>query len=489
MIRKSVLLLLLTGYPVWAALIQVPNDQSTIQGGINSAITGDTVLVHPGIYRECIRFNGKNIIVASLYLTTLDTSKISSTIIDGLDKYQSPVRIVDGENDQAVLCGFTICNGRGSIEPHMHDDFPTERGGGVYVFESSPTLHHLYIRKNNARAGGGIFLYKSHSKVQAVRVCTNRSLFGGGGIYCWESFLSFVDVMIGENYTEASGGGLSVLVNSEVTLDRAVLYDNVAEGDGGGIMCAHASKLRLSRVTMANNRSWRSASALSIYNDSQVDVINSIVWGDLFLWGSLFPLVTVDKLGVQSRLNIIHTDITGGSSGGITGPGDIKWFGTNLSAEPLFSNASIHDYSLRKESPCIDQGVAFFELNGETMIHLLPQDYLGANPDLGAFEFDPIVAVADGDGDDPHLDFEHVQVYPNPFNSSTSITFNLAVQSPVLLTIHDCRGAAVKRLTFSGLNSGMYEVPFSAENLGSGLYFLVLETNRCRAVVKCAIIK
>jgi len=64
-------------------IINVPTDIDSIQGGINQADHGDTVLVQPGTYLENINFNGKNIVVGSLYLIDHDTSNISGTIIDG----------------------------------------------------------------------------------------------------------------------------------------------------------------------------------------------------------------------------------------------------------------------------------------------------------------------------------------------------------------------------------------------------------------------
>ncbi len=64
-----------------ATIINIPADQPTIQAGINVATDSDTILVQPGTYIENINFNGKNIIVASVFLTTQDTSYISQMII------------------------------------------------------------------------------------------------------------------------------------------------------------------------------------------------------------------------------------------------------------------------------------------------------------------------------------------------------------------------------------------------------------------------
>ncbi len=64
---------------LYSTIINVPADQPTIQEGIDAAVNADTVLVQPGTYVENINYNGKNITVASLFLTTQDTIFISGT--------------------------------------------------------------------------------------------------------------------------------------------------------------------------------------------------------------------------------------------------------------------------------------------------------------------------------------------------------------------------------------------------------------------------
>jgi len=89
-----------------ATIINVTEDQPTIQSGINAATDGDTVLVDKGNYVENINFNGKNIVLGSHFLTTGDTSYISKTIIDGKN-VESVITFENGEDSSAVICGFS----------------------------------------------------------------------------------------------------------------------------------------------------------------------------------------------------------------------------------------------------------------------------------------------------------------------------------------------------------------------------------------------
>jgi len=110
---------------------------------------GETILVYPGTYFENINYNGKNITVASLYLTTQDYSYVHSTIIDG-NQNGSVVIFVNGESSNAVLCGFTIQNGSG------YSFGSSSIGGGIYCKEVNPTIKNCIIKENAAGSGGGI---------------------------------------------------------------------------------------------------------------------------------------------------------------------------------------------------------------------------------------------------------------------------------------------------------------------------------------------
>jgi len=79
--------LLLLYYSVFANTLKVKQDgstsYSTIQSAINASANNDTVLVYPGTYYENVDYIGKNIILASLVLSTGIIAYRDSTIIDG----------------------------------------------------------------------------------------------------------------------------------------------------------------------------------------------------------------------------------------------------------------------------------------------------------------------------------------------------------------------------------------------------------------------
>jgi hypothetical protein len=67
------------------------------------------------------------------------------------------------------------------------------------------------------------------------------------------------------------------------------------------------------------------------------------------------------------------------------------------------------------------------------------------------------------------------QNFPNPFNPSTIIRFQVPVQSPVRLIVFDILGREARTLVNEIKNPGTYEVNFDAGSLASGTYFCRME--------------
>ncbi len=66
-------------------------------------------------------------------------------------------------------------------------------------------------------------------------------------------------------------------------------------------------------------------------------------------------------------------------------------------------------------------------------------------------------------------------VFPNPFNSSTTITYQLPHPAHVSLVIYDLCGRMVDALVDERQDCGIYNTIWQPDNLASGLYFVRLE--------------
>lgn len=195
--KKIVIILLLCFSNIlFAEMINIPNDFSSIQSGINQAQTGDTILVQRGSYIENIDFTGKNVVVTSLFIISNDPEDIKQTIIDG-DRRGSVVTIDKGESSKAVLCGFTITSGL------------SWNGGGINCSQSSPVLKNLLIKNNEANGlGGGVELYHANASLINVKIIENTAHLYGGGINCNYSDPYLENVTITQNKSYESGGGI-----------------------------------------------------------------------------------------------------------------------------------------------------------------------------------------------------------------------------------------------------------------------------------------
>jgi hypothetical protein len=67
------------------------------------------------------------------------------------------------------------------------------------------------------------------------------------------------------------------------------------------------------------------------------------------------------------------------------------------------------------------------------------------------------------------------QNYPNPFNPSTMISFRLAVESKVSMTIFNVLGQEVASLLNGNLVAGSHQVNFDASSLNTGVYMYRIE--------------
>lgn len=324
-------------------LKRVPAQYSTIQQAIDAAISSDTVLVAPGVYKQNIDFKGKSIVVKS-------SGGIIATTIEG-DSTKSVVTFNTGEANEAVLEGFTIIRGSNS--------------GILCDSNSSPTLKKLKLTRNYGFGGGGISCYLySNPNIQQVTIVGNKAVYGGGIGCSFSSSPRLKNVIISDN-TAQDGGGIACWEASNPQLQNVLIVKNFAVY-GGGVANYFSSSPTFFNVTIADNISSTYTGGICSNGGFSISLISCIISGNR---GAQIEFTDVND---PNYISISFSSIQGGKEGIVTNNnGFINWsFGSGWYV-PQFNI----DYTLGVHSDCRNAGA----------IGSFYNDPDGSPNDMGAF--------------------------------------------------------------------------------------------------------
>ena len=86
-------------------------------------------------------------------------------------------------------------------------------------------------------------------------------------------------------------------------------------------------------------------------------------------------------------------------------------------------------------------------------------------------------------------EFMLVSAYPNPFNPITNISFNLAEDSEVSISIYNLQGRQIVSLVDASMNAGYHSVTWNADNFSSGVYFVKMVAGDYKSNQKLMLVK
>lgn len=353
-----------------------------VQPAIGVAQDGDTVLVLPGTYLENLDFLGKDIAVVS-------RDGPAVTILDG-GNFISVVNVALGESRAALLSGFTIQHGLGTGNGSYNI------GGGIRIYQASPTIRGNWIINNAAHFGGGIDCEESNPLIVDNLIANNfvgdnhlRHLTGdGAGISLYNSSAEIYNNRIINNTAVRQGGGIAIQDNNGTGLfpvnvsivNNLIAGNSVNERAGGALAFFFRGTVHLRGCTLTANRAPSADAIFMTGAAATLNVANAIVYHndaaaalDLFITAS-------------STMNVAYSDIEGGVAGAtVLGGAALNDGGGNFSAAPMFADDENQNYSLDPCSPCVNAGDPAFDGAGELDLAGAARVF-AARVDVGAYE-------------------------------------------------------------------------------------------------------
>lgn len=413
-------------------------------------------------------------------------------------------------------------------------------GGGIYV-ENFDKLYifNTTIRYCKAMLGGGIALDTANIKMNSNLIFDNEGWSDGGGLYCIHSSPLIENTVFKGNYG-SSGGGMACWYYSSPILNNVGFTANDATIHGGGLFCKYYSNPNLNEVTFKQNTASYGA-AMNFNENSNPIIFKTSIIGNHSLTSS-----GAFSCGINSNPVIINSTIAGNSSvsGGVSyiydshpvflncilwdnepadfwfadweqytnsvtfaycdlqeteddfvnaEYADFNWLEGNISEDPLLFALDINKDYLQEDSPCRDAGTAYFEWNAQILLDLDEDEYCGDAPEMGSYELLPVESENE---DILFANFE-LRNYPNPFNPSTTIFFQISRKDAksAEIEIYNLKGQKIKTFSNLQINTTTDQQIFwdgtdqTNNPVSSGIYFYELKTDGLSKTKKMIMIK
>jgi len=488
-----------------AEVINVPDDFDIIQDAVDASEDGDTVLVQPGEYVENINFSGKAISIISI-------SGAEQTAINGNGEGPCVV-FTSGEGRESLLHGFALTNEIASGDGY---------GGGILIERSSPTVNGNIITGNSAaQGGGGISVSSDNCEPLILRnlIFNNETDGGGGGISLYQCSGIILNNTIVGNSASQAGGGINIPFTSGIQIVNNIIVNNGNQGIGGwqaqDVDCRYNDVWNNQGGNYSNVQAGEgSISVDPLFTD--MDNNDYHLTGDSPCIDAGDPESDLDPDGTRPDMGAFHFhqkdievipqelffgEIEAGTIDSLplciynTG-------GTVLTIQQLSWTENNHPFFIRNSDELIPFELAGFD---SLTLWVICQPIETGQAHRGGcviFSDDPdenqvtIEASCDilnvnQQNDLSPVDFGVNGIYPNPFNSSTTIIYSLLTRSSVTLEIYNTRGQLVDVLLDRMMPAGKQSVVWEGNSMAAGVYLVRMkhEGGSMKEMQKIVIIK
>ena len=265
----------------FATDLLVPSQYSSMQGAINAAVDGDTVIVAPGTYNETMTINGKSITIRS-------SGGATATKIDRVNGGGTIFNVYGSAEKQVTIEGFTITrwvndymvtsNGPTVV---MRNDRCLQGGYGVYLTGGADLTvenndwvligSYNYSDRNPIRGEGGSAIIVRGTTFQGL-----RGYYGGVIRATTNDTVVIEDTRMTGCSSYYYGGCVHAESNATVSMARVTVENCRADNERGGVVYANYGAVTITDSTFKNIYSYTTGSF--VYSDSgSISVLRSTI--------------------------------------------------------------------------------------------------------------------------------------------------------------------------------------------------------------------
>ena len=298
----------------WAATltIQPSTTNDALLSAVKSAVSGDTILLNGGVYRECLDTFSKDLIiqgqngaqiVGNGSCPSLVTVRGGEVQLNGLSFSHSGTCIrVEGRTTKLVVldsmiyqCGVSRVDGGGlsidgatvSVARTKFSGNQGQKGAAIFATQASLSLEEVLLTDNIALIGAGVFASASEVKISNSRILGNESKSGGfgAGIALRNGGIHFIqNTTFQSNHAQGKGGAIyldhSLLDTShQLTMQNVQCRGNSASfgsSTGGCLYSRGSLSLSVKDSIIADNMSALSGAGLAIHDAGQPLVLENV---------------------------------------------------------------------------------------------------------------------------------------------------------------------------------------------------------------------
>jgi hypothetical protein len=304
--------------------------------------------------------------------------------------------------------GTTIVEGAYGAGVLVHD-------GTITLTDCDITYNTSYAGHSGYCFGGGLALYGTYGEegravIQGTRILSNtnpsNSDLKGGGLFLYPfAQLTFEGTESQVAYNEARAGG-GVYMYGNVDLEGASIVENYASQSGGGIFLASGwDGGRIANNYLVDNSATLHGASIAA-TVVTAEILNNTIVGEFSGSGAGIYIMDTGTGSLELTNNIVVSHVVGiereGSRSVALSHNDVWNNSTDydglsagssdISADPGFADPGNDDYHLDSDSPCIDAGTGvdglYFDYDGDRRTGTLldigadeyPAAYLGFVP-------------------------------------------------------------------------------------------------------------